>query len=169
MQLNEVFFIILLLSLPFTKASRISQTYHHEKKREEQYVKHYNDLYERSTSGKRKMNVSGPAGVTVQKGGRFIVKYKDGSKELIDKIKNATEGEAGSIASSNTSGRRLTEDEIYRSLLLRDNAEVVTLDSDEELLEWKKKKSVEYIEEGEFILRKVHREAMGYLSDFSES
>ena len=122
--------------------------------RTQQY--HYDDLYknlsfQRREKKRTKRDLSESSGFGTGRNSRFIVKYKDGSKELVEKIKSASIAEEGNVANFNVSGRKLTEEEIYNKLLLRDNAEVVIVNSNDELLALENNDSVEYVEEGESI------------------
>ena len=70
---------------------------------------------------------------------RYVVKFKAGSKEFETRMQQAA---------SQHSGRKLRKSAAFGTFLPKENAEVLYLNSDQEVEEWKAKDDVEYVEPG---------------------
>ena len=79
---------------------------------------------------------------------RYIVKFKAGSKEFKTRMQQAARQHSGrKLRKSAAAG----SDEYYLtfgSFLPKENAEVLYLNSDQEVEEWKGKDDIEYVEPG---------------------
>ena len=83
---------------------------------------------------------------------RYIVKYKPGSKEFEERMHRARRRLSSSDNLRRTTTTSSSGDDTalltYGSFLPKDFAEVVYMDSDDELKKWNEKEDVEFIEPG---------------------
>ncbi len=79
---------------------------------------------------------------------RYIVRFKSGSKTYRSRMRRAQrQRTAGRVASSSSPDDKLLK---FGSFLPDDNAEVLLLNSQDEVKAWSEKDDVEYVELGKF-------------------